>query len=205
MAAAPVKSPPKRISNGQTDRLKSLYIEKFTSELKAELGYKNITEVPRLEKIVVSVGLGRSKDDKKMIEAANNTLRKITGQQPVQTKAKKAIASFKLRAGSTIGAKVTLRDKRMYEFIDRLITVVLPRVRDFHGVPLNSFDLQGNYSLGLSEQAVFPELTFEDTVASHGVQITLHIKGKSPADSKLLLQKLGLPFVKEFKQKLEEN
>lgn len=182
-----------------TARLKSEYANKFTTELKKELELENVHEVPRLEKIVVSIGLGKSKDDKKMFEVAANTLRKITGQQPVETIAKKSIASFKLREGNKIGMKVTLRDERMYEFMDRLINIVLPRLRDFHGVGAKAFDASGNYSLGIIEQSVFPELTFDETTTAHGLQITFVIKTLSKEHSRKLLEKFGMPFEKENK------
>src|SRR5215472_11109075 len=144
-----------------TVRLRAQYNAKFAAALKEELGLANAHQVPKLEKIVVNVGLGRAKDEKKYMEVATNTLRKITGQQPVETVAKKSIAGFKLREGNKIGLKVTLRGDRMYEFMDRVITVVLPRLRDFHGVSVKAFDKSGNYSLGFIDQSVFPELTFE--------------------------------------------
>lgn len=177
-----------------TARLQEWYNDQFAAELQKELGLKNYNEVPRLEKIVINIGLGRAKDDKKMFETASNTLRKITGQQPVDTIAKKSIAGFKLREGNKIGLKVTLRGTRMYEFIDRIITIVLPRLRDFHGVSLKAFDKSGNYSLGMTDQSVFPELSFEETSPTHGLQIVLVIKCKQPEHSKALLEKLGLPF-----------
>lgn len=180
-------------------RLKEQYSKTIVKELQKELGLKNVHDVPRLEKITVNVGLGRAKDDKKVIEAATNTLRKVTGQQPVQTAAKKSIAAFKLREGNKIGLKVTLRDQRMYEFLDRLITLVLPRLRDFHGVSNKAFDRQGNFALGLSDQSVFPELTFEETTTAHGLQAVMTIRAKEPAHAKALLQKFGMPFQKENK------
>jgi len=177
-------------------RLKQLYNDKWTPELKTELKLSNVNEVPRLEKIVVNSGLGRAKDDKKLIEIASNTLRKITGQQPVPTVAKQSIASFKLREGSNIGIKLTLRGDRMYEFADRLINIVLPRLRDFHGVPVKAFDKQGNYTLGLTDQSVFPELSYEDTATAHGLQVIFVIKAGNPEQSRALLEKFGLPFEK---------
>jgi len=177
-------------------RLKRLYQDSLAADLKKELELSNIHEVPRLEKIVVNIGLGRAKDDKKLIEIARNTLQKITGQQPVATIAKQSIASFKLREGSLIGLKVTLRDTRMYEFADRLINIVLPRLRDFHGVSPKAFDKQGNYSLGLIDQSGFPELTFEDTSNSHGLQVIFVIRNNKPEHSRLLLEKFGMPFEK---------
>lgn len=180
-------------------RLKTQYNNTLAKELLKELKLSNVNEVPKLDKIVVNVGLGRAKDEKKLLDVAANTLRKITGQQPVETTAKKSIASFKLREGSKIGLKVTLRDERMYEFADRLINIVLPRLRDFHGVSHASFDKQGNYNLGFTDQSVFPELSFEDTSTPHGLQIVFAIRTKDPAHSRALLEKFGMPFSKEEK------
>jgi len=180
-----------------TARLRERYSAEFTKELKKELELGNINQVPRLEKIVLNVGLGRGKDDKKLFETAANTLRKITGQQPVETVAKKSIAGFKLREGNKIGLKVTLRGDRMYEFMDRVITVVLPRLRDFHGVSAKAFDKSGNYSLGFVDQSVFPELTFEETTTVHGLQVIFVIKAEEQAHAKALLEKFGMPFEKE--------
>lgn len=132
-----------------TARLKDQYTSKWAKELKEELKLDNVNQVPRLEKIVINAGLGRAKDEKRILEVASNTIRKITGQQPVETIARKSIASFKLREGNKVGLKVTLRDQRMYEFADRFINIVLPRLRDFHGVSEKAFDKQGNYSIGL--------------------------------------------------------
>lgn len=181
-------------------RLKTQYREKYSKELKDELGLKNINQVPRLEKIVINIGLGKAKDEKRLLEVAANTLRKITGQQPVETVAKSSIAGFKLREGSRIGLKVSLRGDRMYEFADRLINLVLPRLRDFHGVSHKSFDKNGNYSLGLSDQSVFPELTFEDTATAHGLQVVFVVSGQGPDHSRALLEKFGLPFEKTLER-----
>ncbi len=180
-------------------RLHTQYVEKSAPELMKELKLGNVHQIPRLEKIVLNVGLGRAKDDKKAMEVATNTLRKITGQQPVETVAKNSIAGFKLREGNKIGLKVTLRGEMMYEFMDRLITLVLPRLRDFHGVNPKAFDKQGNYSLGLTDQSVFPELTFEETTTAHGLQVVFVIKSHEPAHSRALLEKFGMPFEKEAK------
>jgi large subunit ribosomal protein L5 len=180
-------------------RLNELYRKQFASELQKELELSNPHEVPRLEKIVINVGLGRAKDDKKAIEIATNTLRKITGQQPVETLAKQSIAGFKLREGNKIGLKVTLRGDQMYEFMDRLINVVLPRLRDFHGVKSRAFDKSGNFSLGLIDQSVFPELSFEETTATHGLQAVFVITSNKPEHSRVLLAKFGMPFEKENK------
>ncbi len=188
----------KDTSTTMVPRLKAQYRETVVSQLQEQLSLSNKHQVPELEKIVINVGLGRSKDDKKVFENVRTTLRKITGQQPVEVIAKKSIASFKIRAGmNTIGMKVTLRGDRMYEFLDRLTNVVLPRVRDFHGVSKKAFDPQGNYSLGLTEQSVFPELTFEDTTYSHGLQINFVITNSNPEYSRVLLEKFGIPFEKE--------
>lgn len=177
-------------------RLKQLYNDSYKSELKSELKLDNISEVPVIEKVVLNVGLGRSQDDKRMFEVAANTLRKITGQEPVMTYARKSIAGFKLREGSKIGMKVTLRGDRMYEFLDRLINIVLPRLRDFHGVSEKAFDQQGNYSIGLKEQSVFAELSFEDVAVAHGLQITIITSADNSKSAHALLAKFGMPFRK---------
>lgn len=182
-----------------TPRLKQAYNQTYVNELMKELEIKNVNDVPKIEKITLNVGLGRAKDDKKLLEVANNTLTKITGQKPVETVAKLSIASFKLREGNKIGLKVTLRGDKMYEFLDRFVNIVLPRLRDFHGVKNTAFDRQGNYSIGLTEQSVFPELTFEETTTPHGLQAVISIKAKEPAHARALLVKFGMPFEKENK------
>ena len=189
----------KPAANATAARLRTGYNSTWAKELQSELGLKNPHQVPKLEKVIVNVGLGKAKDDKKVMEVATNTLRKITGQQPVETTAKKSIAGFKLREGNKIGLKVTLRGEKMYEFADRLITVVLPRLRDFHGVSNKAFDGQGNYSLGLTDQSVFPELTFDETTTPHGLQVVFVINCEEKAHAKALLQKFGMPFEKESK------
>ena|SRR3990167_10141349 len=194
MATATKKSAPVA-----TARLKAEYQGTYAAELKTELGLANAMQVPKLEKIVINVGLGRAKDDKKMIEVATNTLTKITGQKPLETFAKQSIAGFKLREGNKIGLKVTLRGDHMYEFLDRLVNIVMPRLRDFHGVPSKSFDKSGNYSLGMIDQSVFPELTFEETTTVHGLQAVFVIKSQGPTHSRALLEKFGVPFEKEAK------
>lgn len=180
-----------------TARLKQLYVSQYAPELQKELGLRSIQQVPRLEKIVLNVGLGRAKDDKRAIEAATNTLTKITGQKPLETFAKQSIAGFKLREGNKIGIKVTLRDERMYEFMDRLINIVLPRLRDFHGVSAKAFDKSGNYSIGIADQSVFPELTFDETTQTHGLQAVFVIKNDQPEHARALLEKFGMPFEKK--------
>ncbi len=181
-------------------RLKRQYVEQYRQELKKELKLNNVNQVPKLDKIVVNVGLGRAKDDKKLLEVATNTILRITGQRPVPTLAKQSIAGFKLREGNKIGLKVTLRGEVMYEFLDRVINIVLPRLRDFHGVPSKSFDKSGNYSIGFKDQTVFPELNFEETSVVHGLQINFVIANSTSIDqSKALLAKFGMPFEKERK------
>ncbi len=179
-----------------TVRLKKLYNEQISSELKEELGLKNIHQVPKLEKIVVNIGLGKAKDDKRMFEVANNTLLKVTGQKAQETYARMSIATFKLREGNKVGLKVTLRGERMYEFLDRLINIVLPRLRDFHGVSNKSFDGQGNYSIGIVEQSIFPELSFEETSVPHGMQLIIVTDSHNVEHNKQLLIKFGMPFEK---------
>ncbi len=182
-------------------RLKALYNETFAKELQAELGLSNINEVPKLEKIIVSVGIGKNKDDKHHYEVVRNTVTKVTGQSPIDRMAKKSIAGFKIRAGmNRVGLSVTLRDARMYEFLDRLVNVGLPRVRDFHGVSAKAFDKGGNYNLGITDQSIFPELTFEETQHVHGLQVTFVIKNGSKEASHALLVKFGMPFEKDGKK-----
>ena len=187
---------PKAISTAP--RLKALYVDAYAKELQAELGLENINQVPKLEKIVVSVGTGKSKDDKRHLETVKNTVTKITGQAPVEKLAKKSIAGFKIRAnmGAPVGVMVTLRGARMYEFLDRLVNVALPRVRDFHGVGVK-FDKGGNYNLGITDQSIFAELTFEETQVVHGLQVTFSIKNGSAENSRALLEKFNLPFEKK--------
>lgn len=176
-------------------RLQQRYIDEVADKIAKEFKL-NAMEVPRLEKIVVSVGLGKDKDNKRMFEVAQNTLSKITGQVPVETIAKKSIASFKLREGNRLGYKVTLRGARMYEFYDRLVNLVLPRLRDFHGVSLKSFDKSGNYSLGLKEQSVFHELSFDEIAVPHGLEITIVTTSNNIEHNTALLKELGMPFEK---------
>ena len=184
----------------EAPRLKALYQDEYVKELQAELKLENVNQVPKLEKIIVSVGTGKNKDDKRMLAAIKNTLGRITGQAPVERLAKKSIATFKIRKGmgAPIGMNVTLRGARMYEFLDRLVNVSLPRVRDFHGVGVK-FDKGGNYNLGLTDQSIFPELTFEETQLVHGLQVTFTIKNGNTVASRALLEKFGLPFEKEAK------
>lgn len=188
MATVPVPAP----------RLKALYKEKFVKELQAELNLGNVHQVPKLEKIVVSVGIGKNKDDKHYYEVVKNTLIKITGQAPVDRMAKKSIASFKIRKGmNRVGISVALRGNRMYEFLDRFVNVSLPRTRDFHGISAKGFDKAGNYNLGIVEQSIFPELSFEETQTLHGLQITFVISGGTAEYSRAMLEKFGFPFEKQ--------
>jgi large subunit ribosomal protein L5 len=171
-----------------------LYKDTIVKELQAELGLDNVHQVPKLEKIVVSVGTGKKKDDKRHLEIVKNTLEKVTGQAPVTRLAKKSIATFSIRKGmgAPIGVSVTLRGARMYEFLDRLVNVALPRVRDFHGVGAK-FDKGGNYNLGIIEQSIFPELSFEETQVLHGMQVTFVIENEHKDHSRALLGGIRLP------------
>ncbi len=188
----------KVISTSSTPRLKALYGNKLVKELQAELKLDNVHQVPKLQKIVVSVGVGKHKDDKHYYEVVRNTIVKITGQAPIDRMAKKSIATFKIRAGlNRVGVCVTLRGSRMYEFLDRFVNISLPRTRDFHGISAKAFDKSGNYNLGIVEQSIFPELTFEETQVLHGLQITFVISGGDATYSRALLEKFGFPFEKQ--------
>lgn len=177
-------------------RLKTEYLTEIRPRLQQEFGLANLHQVPRLEKIVVNAGLGRGKDDKALFETATNTLAKVTGQQPQVTIARLSVASFKLRAGQKVGLRVTLRGDRMYEFLDRLINLVMPRLRDFRGASRQAFDRSGNYSLGLRDQSVFPELTFEETNPGHGLQVTIVIENRAPDQARALLEAFGFRLTK---------
>jgi large subunit ribosomal protein L5 len=175
-------------------RLHELYETTVRPALMQEFGYENAMQVPRLEKIVVNMGVGEGVQDNKKVEAAANDLTAITGQHPVITKAKRSIATFKLRQGMSIGCKVTLRRERMYEFLDRLITVALPRVRDFRGVSGRSFDGRGNFALGLKEQIVFPEIDYDRVDAVRGMDVVVVTTAKTDAEAKALLKAFAMPF-----------
>lgn len=177
-------------------RLKSLYTEKYRGELKQELGLSSIMEVPVLKKIVLNVGAGFAVANPKSIESVVTEIAAITGQAPVKTRAKEAISNFKLREGLAIGVTVTLRGDRMYEFLDRLVNIALPRVRDFNGLSAKSFDSRGNYSLGIKEQIIFPEITFDDVEQIHGMDVTLVIQSAGIAHSQKLLEKFHFPIRK---------
>ncbi|KYH33680.1 50S ribosomal protein L5 [Neomoorella mulderi] len=175
-------------------RLKEKYLKEIRKLLQDKFGYKNVMEIPKLEKIVVNMGVGEATQNPKAIEGAVQDLMAITGQKPIVTKAKKSIAAFKLRQGNSIGCKVTLRGERMYEFLDRLINVALPRVRDFQGVSPNSFDGRGNYSLGLKEQLIFPEIEYDKIDKTRGLEITMVTTAKSDEEARELLRSFGMPF-----------
>ena len=179
-------------------RLKEEYEKTIKKNLEKELGLENINQVPKLDKVIVSCGVGKKRDDKRFTETVELTLSKITGQAVTSRLAKKSIATFKIRKGmgAPIGYLVTLRNDKMYEFVDRLINVALPHVRDFHGVKTSAFDKQGNYSLCLTEQNVFPEITFEDAGVLHGLEITFIIKNGTKEGSRKLLEAFGMPFEK---------
>ncbi|MBR2864126.1 50S ribosomal protein L5 [Candidatus Saccharibacteria bacterium] len=182
-----------------TPRLKEKYDKEIVNALMKDLKLENVNQVPKLEKIIVSSGVGKKRDDKKYTETVALTLAKITGQATTSRLAKKSIATFKIRKGmgAPIGYLTTLRGAKMYEFADRLINIALPHVRDFHGVSKKSFDAQGNYSLGLKEQTVFPEITFEDAAVLHGLEVTFIIKNGSQEGSTRLLELFGMPFEKK--------
>ncbi len=175
-------------------RLHQKYEREIVPRLMKELGYKNRFQVPRLEKIVINVGLGEAIQNPKLLESAVSGLAAITGQKPVATRARKAIANFKLRQGMAIGCMVTLRGERMYEFFDRLVNVALPRVRDFKGVSDRSFDGRGNYSLGIREQTIFPEIDLDSIETVHGMTVCIGTTARSDAEARFLLKELGLPF-----------
>lgn len=177
-------------------RLKKEYKERVIAALQEEFGYKNVMEVPRLQKIVLSRGVGAAVADKKLIDHAVDELTLITGQKAVATISKKDVSTFKLRKGMPIGAKVTLRGERMYEFLDRLVTTALPRVRDFQGIRATGFDGRGNYNLGITEQIIFPEINIDKINRINGMDITFVTSAETDAEAKSLLSELGLPFKK---------
>ena len=172
------------------------YKEEVVPALIKEFGYKNVNEVPKLVKIVLNMGLGDVKDNSKSFNTAVEELTLIAGQKPVATKAKKAISNFKVRAGMKVGAKVTLRGTRMYEFFDKLVGIALPRVRDFRGIPAKSFDGKGNYAMGIKEQLIFPEISYDKVEKIRGLDIAFITTAKTDAEAKALLKALGLPFAR---------
>ena len=178
------------------NRLKEKYEKTIVSDLMSKHNYKNVMEVPKLEKIVVNIGCGDATTNSKLLEASMKDLELITGQKPVATKAKKSIAGFKLREGQAIGCKVTLRGENMYNFLDKLISITLPRVRDFRGISNKAFDGRGNYTLGLTEQLIFPEIEYDDVVKVRGMDIVFVTSAKTNAEALDLLQGFGMPFKK---------
>jgi large subunit ribosomal protein L5 len=178
-------------------RLKERYQEELVPELMKSLDLKNVMQVPRVEKVVVNIGVGEAIDNAKALDAAVSDLSVITGQKPIVTKAKKSIANFKLREGRSIGAKVTLRGYRMWAFLDRLMNVALPRVRDFRGISPNSFDGRGNYTLGLREQLIFPEIDYDQIDKIRGFEVSIVTSAGDDDQGRQLLQLLGMPFRKE--------
>ncbi|MCX7774772.1 MAG: 50S ribosomal protein L5 [Spirochaetaceae bacterium] len=177
-------------------RLKRLYRESVAPELQKEFNYSSFMQVPRIVKVIVSMGVGEARENKKMLDAAITDLETITGQHAVKTKAKKSIANFKIRKGQEIGARVTLRGNYMWEFLDRLMNVALPRVKDFRGVNPNGFDGHGNYSLGLTEQIIFPEIDFDKIEKVMGLSVSIVTTAKTDMEAKSLLARLGMPFRK---------
>ena len=174
--------------------LKEKYLTEVLPQLKARLGYTNVMQLPELEKIVLNTGLGDAIQDPKTLEAAEKDLSTISGQRPIITKAKKSIAPFKLRAGMPIGMMVTLRGKRMYDFFDKLVNIVLPRFRDFRGVSRDSFDGRGNYNLGIKEQIVFPEIDYDKVDKIRGLEVTIVTTAKNDDEARDLLELMGMPF-----------
>jgi large subunit ribosomal protein L5 len=183
--------------------LKEKYTQEVVPAMMKEFDYKNKMQVPKVEKVIINVGMGEAISNVKMLDAAVKELGQITGQKPVVTKAKKSIAGFKLREGMPIGCKVTLRQAKMYEFLERLLHAALPRIRDFRGISLKAFDGKGNYTLGVKEQLIFPEINYEEVTAIHGMDITIVTTALNDTEGRALLKTLGFPFrkLKEDKEK----
>lgn len=177
-------------------RFKEKYQNDVAKALMEKFGYKSVMEIPKIEKVVINMGLGDGKDNPKVIKVAVDELATIAGQAPIITKAKKSVANFKVREGMSVGAKVTLRGERMYEFIDRFFTIALPRVRDFRGVNANSFDGRGNYTLGIKEQLIFPEINIDKVETVRGMDITFVTTAKTDEEARELLKLMGMPFTK---------
>ena len=177
-------------------RLKEKYINEIAPAMKEKFQYKNVMQIPKLEKVVINMGLGEVKDNPKAIESAMGDLKLITGQTPIVTKAKKSIAAFKLREGMNIGCKVTLRGDKMYAFVDKLFNIALPRIRDFHGIPSNSFDGRGNYAMGLKEQLIFPEIEYDKIDRVRGMDVVFVTTANTDEEAKELLVLMGIPFEK---------
>ena len=178
------------------NRLKEKYVKEIVPSLKEKFSYKSVMQVPKLEKIVINIGCGDATENSKYLEAACAELELITGSKPVVTKARKSIANFKLREGMPIGCKVTLRGERMYQFLDKLVSVALPRVRDFHGINANAFDGRGNYTLGVKEQLIFPEINFDKVKKVRGMDIVIVTTAQTDEEGRTLLTLMGMPFKK---------
>ena len=178
-------------------RYKDLYNDQVRDAMTKKFGYKNVMEIPKLNKIVINMGVGDSISNSKLLDAAVEDLAQISGQKPLITKAKKSIAVFKLREGMPIGAKVTLRGERMYEFYDKLVSIALPRVRDFRGVNPNAFDGRGNYTIGVKEQLIFPEINYDKVLKIRGMDICIVTTANTDEEGRALLTKLGMPFAKK--------
>ena len=176
-------------------KMQQLYVDKVRAQMVEQFGYKNLMEVPKIEKIVLNMGVGEATQDKKKVDKAAEEMALIAGQKPVITKAKKSVATFKLREGMPIGCKVTLRRERMYEFLDRLITVALPRVRDFRGLNPKSFDGRGNYAMGLKEQIIFPEINYDRIDSVRGMDVIVTTSAKTDDEARALLKAFGFPFI----------
>ncbi|MBS1416014.1 MAG: 50S ribosomal protein L5 [Christensenellales bacterium] len=184
----------KEVGVKEVNRLKKRYTEEVVPALKKRFDYKNVNRIPKLEKIVVNAGIGDAKDNSKSFQIAVEELKSITGQKPLVTHAKKSVANFKLREGQPVGAKVTLRNDRMYEFMDKLISIALPRVRDFRGINGNSFDGRGNYTMGVKEQLIFPEIVYDQVEKTRGFDITFVTSAHTDEEAKELLKLMGMPF-----------
>lgn len=178
------------------NRLRERYVKEIVPNMQKKFNYKSVMQVPKLDKIVINIGCGDATHNSKLLDAACNDLLQITGQKPVVTKAKKSIAGFKIREGQAIGCKVTLRGERMYNFLDKLISVSLPRVRDFRGLSPKAYDGRGNYTIGIKEQLVFPEIEFDDVVKVRGMDIVLVTTANTNEEAQALLEELGIPFRK---------
>lgn len=183
-----------KVAEKYVPRLKKMYNEKITKDLMAEFGYTSVMQIPRIDKVVVSMGMGEALINKKLLDAAIKELGQITGQKTVKTKARLSVANFKVREGQEIGAKVTLRGTRMYEFLDRLLNIALPRVKDFRGVNPNAFDGHGNYSLGITEQIIFPEIDYDKIEKISGMNVAIVTTAPNDQEARSLLKRIGMPF-----------
>ncbi|MGO1469581.1 MAG: 50S ribosomal protein L5 [Tissierella sp.] len=179
-----------------TSRLKEKYNDEVIESLMEKFQYKNVMEVPKIEKVVINMGVGQAKDNPKALEAAVKELETITGQRPLMTHAKKSIANFKLREGMKIGTKVTLRGEKMYNFLDKLMNIALPRVRDFRGVSSTAFDGRGNYALGIKEQLIFPEIEYDEVESIRGLDVVVVTTAQTDEEARVFLEKMGMPFKK---------